>query len=53
MIIVKGEKPDATNSITDPEKIIPVTSKIKGVAPVFKRTLDPYSVTILQLQTTK
>jgi alpha-L-arabinofuranosidase len=53
MIIVKGDKPEATNTITDPQKIIPVTSKIKGVAPVFKRTLDPYSVTILQLQTGK
>jgi len=53
MIVVKGDKADATNTITDPERIIPVSSKIKGVVPIFKRTLDPYSVTILQLQTAK
>lgn len=53
LVVVKGDKPEATNTITEPEKIIPVTSKIKGVAPVFTRTLDPYSVSILQLQTGK
>jgi alpha-L-arabinofuranosidase len=53
MVVIKGDHPEATNTITDPEKIVPVSSKIKGVAPAFKRTLDPYSVTILQLQTVK
>ncbi|MDQ3843754.1 MAG: alpha-N-arabinofuranosidase, partial [Bacteroidota bacterium] len=53
LVVIKGDKPEDTNTITDPEKIIPVTSKIKGVAPVFTRTLDPYSVSILQLQTGK
>jgi alpha-N-arabinofuranosidase len=51
LVVVKSNKPEDTNSINDPEKIVPVTSKIKGVAPVFKRTLDPYSVSILELQT--
>jgi len=53
LVVVKGDKPEDTNTITDPEKIIAVTSKINGVAPVFTRTLDPYSVSILQLQTGK
>lgn len=53
LIVIKADKPEDTNTITDPEKIIPVTSKIKGIAPVFKRTLDPYSVNIIQLQTLK
>ena len=52
-MVTKGEKPEDTNSITDPEKIIPVTSAIKGIAPVFTRTLDPYSVNILQIQTSQ
>ena len=52
-IVLKGDKPDDTNSISDPEKIIPVTSKIKAVAKNFTRTLDPYSVNIFQLQTMK
>ena len=46
-------KPDDTNTINDREKIVPVTLKIKGVAHVFSRTLDPYSVNVLQLQSAK
>lgn len=53
LIVVKGEKPEDTNTITDPEKIIPGSSKINGVAPVFTRILEPYSISILQLQTGK
>ncbi|WP_121357566.1 alpha-L-arabinofuranosidase C-terminal domain-containing protein [Flavisolibacter nicotianae] len=51
LVVVKGDKPEATNTLTEPEKIVPVTTKIKGIKPVFTRSLDPYSVTILQLQT--
>ena len=51
--VIKGNQPDETNSITDPEKIVPSTLSIKGVATKFKRTLDPYSVSVLQLQVTK
>ncbi len=53
LITVKGSQPDDTNSIKDPEKIIPLTSTIKGIASVFTRSLDPYSVSILQLQIAK
>ena len=53
LIVIKGSKPEDTNTITDPEKIIPATSKINGIAPVFTRMLDPYSVSIFQLQTGK
>ncbi len=52
-MMIKGNNPEATNTITEPEKIIPVTSKIKGVAATFKRILEPYSVTMLQLQMAK
>ncbi len=53
LIVIKGSKPDDTNTINDREKIVPVTLKIKGGAPVFTRMLDPYSVNILQLQSAK
>jgi alpha-N-arabinofuranosidase len=53
LVVIKGDKPEDTNTITDREKIIPVTSKITGVAAMFMRTLDPYSVTIFQLKTGK
>lgn len=51
LIVIKGDKPEDTNTITDPEKIMPITSKINGIAPVFTRTLDPYSISILQIKT--
>ncbi|MEO6550502.1 MAG: alpha-L-arabinofuranosidase C-terminal domain-containing protein [Ferruginibacter sp.] len=53
MFVVKGAKPEDTNTITDPEKIIPVSSKIKGVASKFKRTIEPYSVSVVQIFTRK
>lgn len=52
LVVVKGNRPDETNTITEPEKILPVTSTIKGIKPSFTRTLDPYSVSILELKTT-
>lgn len=52
-IVIKGDKPEDTNTITDPEKIIPVTSKVSGLSNSFTRTLDPYSVTILEIPTGK
>jgi alpha-N-arabinofuranosidase len=51
LIVIKGNKPEDTNSVADPEKIVPVTSTINGIKPVFTRILDPYSVNILQIQT--
>ena len=53
LVVVKGAKPDDTNSITNPEKIVPVTSTIKDVKPAFSRTLDPYSISIFELKTIK
>ena len=50
LIVIKADKPDDTNSITEPEKIIPATSSINGIKPSFTRILDPYSVNILQIQ---
>ncbi len=49
--VVKGNKPEDTNSITEPEKIIPVNTTFTGVKLNFEHTLSPYSVTILQLKT--
>lgn len=53
LVMVKGDKADDTNTITDREKIVPVTSAINGVAPVFTRNLEPYSVSIFKLQAGK
>jgi alpha-N-arabinofuranosidase len=53
LVVVKGNKPDDTNTISDPVKIVPATSAIKGIKSSFLRTLDPFSVSILDLTTGK
>lgn len=53
LVVIKGQKPDDTNSITEPEKIVPVITQIKGISTSYKQKLAPYSVNIYQLQTSK
>ncbi|MDN3655173.1 alpha-L-arabinofuranosidase C-terminal domain-containing protein [Ferruginibacter paludis] len=53
MYVITSARPQDTNTITEPEKIVPVSSKIKGVSSKFKRILEPYSVSVLQLQVAK
>jgi len=50
-IVITGSKPEDTNTITDPEKIMPVTTKEKIKGKRFNKSLPPYSVTVIQLQT--
>jgi alpha-N-arabinofuranosidase len=49
-ITLSGATPNDTNSITDPTKIVPVTSTIEGLGASFTRTFVPYSLTILQIK---
>ncbi|MEO8886036.1 MAG: alpha-L-arabinofuranosidase C-terminal domain-containing protein [Mucilaginibacter sp.] len=51
LVVLKGDKPTETNTIDDPQHIIPVTSKISGMAKTFTREFAPYSVNIIELQT--
>src|ERR1039458_6914905 len=39
-----------TNSITEPKKIVPVTSSVEGLGTSFTRTFPAYSLTILQMK---
>jgi len=43
--------PADTNSIDAPQKIVPVVSKVSGLSATFSRTLDPYSINVLQIET--
>ena len=52
-IVLKADDPKQTNSITDPEKLVPVTKKIKGVKKKFEYVFPAYSITVLQLETSK
>jgi len=53
LVAVKGNKADETNNITDKERIIPVSETIKGIKKSFSKTLDPYSVSIFEIKTSK
>ena len=50
MIAMSASSPDDTNSITEPRKIVPVTSDVNGLSADFDRTLRPYSITIRKAQ---
>jgi len=50
-ITIKADHPEDTNTITDPEKIIPSTARLKGVGKSFQQNFPAYSVTVLQLET--
>jgi alpha-N-arabinofuranosidase len=49
-VVMKADSLTDTNSITEPTKIVPVTSKESGLSASFTRTLPPFSITILKLQ---
>ena len=51
VIVLSSAKPEDTNSLQDPEKIIPVESALTGVSASFEHVFPPYSISVLQLQT--
>jgi alpha-N-arabinofuranosidase len=53
LMSIRGDKPESTNTINDPERIVPVSSRLSTVAPVFTQVLEPYSVNVIQLQAGK
>ncbi|MGA3240118.1 MAG: hypothetical protein ABSG03_27910 [Bryobacteraceae bacterium] len=48
LIAMRASSPDDANSITEPDKIVPVAAPIDGLSPTFTRTFPPYSITVLQ-----
>jgi alpha-N-arabinofuranosidase len=49
-ITLSAKTPDETNSITEPGKIVPVTTNVDGLGANFTRTFPPYSITVLQMK---
>jgi alpha-L-arabinofuranosidase len=45
-----GGGPTDTNSITEPEKIIPVAADVSGMGTDFTHTFAPLSVNVLELK---
>lgn len=50
LIVLTSVKPEDTNSIEEPTKIMPVASKVSGLGSSFTRKFAPYSISILQLE---
>ena len=49
VISLSAERPEATNTILEPQKIVPVERTVSGVGPQFSYTVPPYSIQVLQL----
>jgi alpha-N-arabinofuranosidase len=49
LVTLTSADPGDTNSITDPTKVIPVTSNINGLGSTFTQTFAPYSINVLKL----
>jgi len=49
-VVLAANKLDETNSITEPNKVVPRTEKVNGLGANFMREFPPYSVTVLKLQ---
>jgi alpha-N-arabinofuranosidase len=50
-ITLAANSPDETNTITEPNKIAPVTAKAEGLGADFTKSFQPYSITVLSLKT--
>jgi alpha-N-arabinofuranosidase len=48
-VTLSAAHPGDTNTIRDPQKIVPVTEKVSDLGNTFTRTLAPYSITVLEL----
>jgi alpha-L-arabinofuranosidase len=46
---LKAATPTETNTISDPVKIVPIETRIKGVGKTFEQTLPPYSIVVVQI----
>lgn len=52
-ILLKADDPKQTNSITDPDKLIPVITNLKGIKRKFDYVFPAYSITVLQIETSR
>jgi alpha-N-arabinofuranosidase len=46
---MSGKTPNATNSITHPDSVVPVNRTVPVSGPKFTQTFAPYSVNVLEL----
>ena len=48
--MLKAASRTETNTLKDPQHLIPMTEKVKGLGTRFTRTFPPCSITVLELQ---
>jgi alpha-N-arabinofuranosidase len=49
LITLSGKSPNATNSIANPQAVIPVEQRIQISGPKFEHSFAPYSINVLEL----
>jgi alpha-L-arabinofuranosidase len=52
MTILTGD-PKAVNTLAEPKKVVPVTTKVNDFGKEFRKTLPAHSVTVLRVQITR
>jgi alpha-L-arabinofuranosidase len=50
-VSLAASSPNDTNSLEQPQKIVPLTEKVGNLSASFQREFPPYSITILKLKT--
>ena len=50
LVTLRGNTPEETNSISDPERLVPVSSTVHNVAPSFDHTIPSYSIQVLDIE---
>jgi alpha-N-arabinofuranosidase len=50
-IVLTSANKEDTNTIAEPDKVVPVTSNASGLGKQFSYSFAPYSVTVLVLST--
>ena len=50
-VVLAANNLDETNSLTEPNKIVPRTEKVDGLSTSFTRAFPAYSVTVMKLKT--
>lgn len=48
-VVMSASAPDDTDSIIEPNRIFPVTSRVSGLGSDFTRMFPPYSITVLRI----
>ncbi|HMI61725.1 MAG TPA: alpha-L-arabinofuranosidase C-terminal domain-containing protein, partial [Puia sp.] len=49
-VTLRSDSPEDTNTITEPDKIVPVTQPLKNLAKNFHQSFPAWSVTVIELQ---